>query len=117
MFLKARKKAKNNPLQLLHYSYINMFVMKTERDKEDAAVARALLAVRGWSHAELAERAGLKVVTVAHVLAGQYPHYPAKAAINAAFGREIFLKPETKQAPTPKDRMVRSGSIITRGTK
>jgi transcriptional regulator with XRE-family HTH domain len=82
---------------------------------EEGAMAKALLLARCWSQEDLAEKAGLKIVTVRQVLSGRYPFWPARSAINVALGREIFTNPGwTRQLPA-FDRMLRSGDVVTKG--
>jgi len=64
----------------------------SQLDRSQAAQARALLAVLGWSHNDLARKTGLKRATVTNILTLQYPAWQGKAAINRALGRNIFTK-------------------------
>jgi transcriptional regulator with XRE-family HTH domain len=88
-------------------------------ERPQCRAAKTLLASLGWTQKDLCEKTGLELVTVSHVLAGQYKFWPAKAAINAALGRDVFTKPDSKKLPKlpPLDRMVRQDQVITRVLK
>jgi transcriptional regulator with XRE-family HTH domain len=72
-------------------------MFKTEQDREEARTAKVAMAALGWTHRDLAAKTGLKKGTVSIVLSGHYECWPAKAAINAALGREIFSAPQTNR--------------------
>ena len=86
-------------------------MFKTEQDKSEARAAKAALVVLGWTHRQLAEKTGLKKGTVSIVLCGSYECWGAKAAVNAALGREIFSKRNIVPAPTPGGRMLGRGGV------
>lgn len=70
-------------------------MFKTEQDRSEARAAKTALVALGWTHRDLAAKTGLKKGTVSIVLSGHYACWPAKAAINAALGRDVFTKPES----------------------
>lgn len=66
-----------------------------EQDRMEVRAVKAELAALGWTHRDVAAKTGLKKGTVSNVLSGHYPCWPARAAINAAIGRDIFTKPDS----------------------
>jgi hypothetical protein len=89
-------------------------MFKTEQDKREARAAKVALAALGWTHCDLAAKTGLKKGTVSIVVAGLYDCWPAKAAINGALGREIFVKRDTVQAPMHGGRVSGRGGIAAK---
>jgi hypothetical protein len=88
-------------------------MFKTEQDKSEARAAKVALAALGWTHRVLAAKTGLKKGTVSIILSGFYECWPAKAAINAALGRDIFSKRETSPAAIQVGRMSgRGGAAV-----
>lgn len=92
-----------------------MKIGASEKDVEEARQARALLASLGWSHKDLAEKSGLKRATVSNILTAMYAYecWPAKAAINAALGRDIFTKVKTSPPPKRAGRRPRDVTTAT----
>lgn len=72
-------------------------MLRTEQSRMETRAAKMALLSLGWTHRELAKRTGLSKSAVDQVLCGHYPSWPAKAAVNAALGREIFKR---QQGPT-----------------
>lgn len=72
---------------------------RTEADRAEARAAKEAMVRWGWTHRDLAAKTGLTRGTVSLIMGGFYDAWPAKAAVNAALGRDIFTKrTEGKQA-------------------